>query len=69
MTKFSENEMFCNKCLLHDAFWTGGNSWGIDSCPRCGSRETILWKDMSFSQQIRAAKYFDEWWLKKRKTK
>jgi len=36
MKEFNDNEMFCIKCLLHDTFWSGGNSWGIDSCPNLG---------------------------------
>jgi hypothetical protein len=66
MPKFSDNEMFCKKCFLHDTFWKGGNSWGIDCCPICGSYETILWGDMYYGQKAKAIKLFDEWWKKER---
>jgi hypothetical protein len=68
MNEFKENEMFCIKCCLHDTFWSGGNSWGIDSCPKCGSQETILYKNMNFRQRVLARRLFDEWWKKKRIT-
>ncbi len=72
ITAFHDNEMFCNKCFLHDTFWTGGNSWGIDYCPNCKkqkgiiSSETILWKHMSYLQKQLAIKLFNDWWIKER---
>jgi len=63
---FHDNEMFCIKCGLHDTFWSGGNSWGIDSCPICGSQETILWKNMSAAQKRISRRLFEKWWLEKR---
>jgi len=72
MHKFKDGDMFCKKCFLHDTFWSGGNSWGIDYCPNCKQREgiifyeTILWKDMSFLQKQLAIKLFDKWWQKER---
>jgi hypothetical protein len=66
MERFHENEMFCINCYLHDTFWSGGNSWGIDHCPNCGSYETILYKNMTWFQRIKAKKLFDEWWNKTR---
>jgi len=69
MKEFNDNEMFCIKCLLHDTFWSGGNSWGIDSCPKCGSQETILYKNMNFRQRILAKQLFDEWRQKTRVSK
>ena len=62
MSKFSDNTLFCKKFFLHDTFWKGGNSWGIDHCPICGSYEAILWEDMTLTQKAIAEKLFDEWW-------
>jgi hypothetical protein len=64
--EFSHNAMFCIKCNLHDTFWSGGNSWGIDHCPICGCQETILWENMSNAQKEKAKKLFAEWWKKER---
>jgi len=66
MRKFHDEEMFCKKCGLHDTFWSSGGSWGIDSCPICGSQETILYKNMSILQRAKARKLFYEWWAEKR---
>jgi hypothetical protein len=64
--KFNDNDMFCVKCGVHDTFWTGGHSWGIDHCPVCGGMETILWKNMTDAQQHNAYKIFSIWWQKER---
>jgi len=63
---FHDNDMFCTKCLLHDTFWSGGNSWGIDFCPICKGQETILYKNMTLFQRKKAKKLFNEWWSKKK---
>ena len=64
--RFHDNEFFCKTCYLSDAFWSGGNSWGIDSCPICGSQETIMYKNMKYKQRVRAAELFEEWWQETR---
>jgi len=75
MNDFSDTTMFCKKCLLHDTFWSGGNSWGIDHCPNCEQKhgiifhETVMWEDMSISQRAEAKKLFEKWWRKYRITK
>jgi len=63
--EFNDNDMFCIGCGLHDTFWTGGNSWGIDHCPICGGQETVLWQNMSYSQKHKSRKLFNEWWKKR----
>ena len=59
--EFYDNDMFCIKCCLHDTFWSGGNSWGIDSCPICGSQATILYKNMNFRQRSLAKRLHKKW--------
>ncbi len=70
MSKFSDNEMFCNRCFLHDTFWSGGNSWGIDHCPNCEQKDdviwhaTTMWECMNLDQRRKATELFNEWWKK-----
>ena len=63
---FPKLSLFCKKCFLHDTFWSGGNTWGIDHCPICGSEETVHYENMTAAQKQIAAKLFDEWWEKER---
>ena len=67
MKNFHDNEMFCKKCYLRDGFWSGGNSWGIDSCPICDGQETMIHKNMSLLQRHKATKLHNEWWKKRLK--
>ncbi len=72
MSEFGDNTMFCKRCLLHDTFWSGGNSWGIDYCPNCKEKEgiifyeTVLWECMDHDQRRKAIDMYNKWWKKYR---
>jgi hypothetical protein len=53
---FKDQELFCATCLVHDHYWSGGGASGIDSCPDCGSQETIAWINMTAFQRALAAR-------------
>lgn len=66
MRNFDKNAMFCPKCLIHDTFFKGGGSWSPDVCPVCKNYDVVLYKNLTFEQQIIAKKKFDIMWKKER---
>ena len=62
MKKFNKDELFCKKCVVHDAFFKGGGSYISDNCPECGGIECIMYENLSFLQKSKARDKFDRMW-------
>jgi len=56
MKKFNKDELFCSKCLIHDAFFKGGGSWASNGCPKCGGTDCTMYQNLAFIQKIKVRK-------------
>jgi len=52
MKKFDKDELFCSKCLIHDAFFKDNN------CPECDSAMCISYGNLSHLQKSKARDLF-----------